>query len=249
MASKIEPRKILSETVSFVFGNRNRLLRALCIPFLLYTAIGFVNSINHPMRGTVLLSILGLVIETWFAVTTHRLVLLGPDSVPTWGLRKITRREALFLLHALVFIIALTVIFYIMKRTPTVVLSITSQLFKPEHFLENYYAYMIPIAIINVFWICVVLFAINRLTLVFPGIAIDQGVSFPLSWKLTKNHQIRLFITLIVFPLILGTLGILIRTIPGSTVMVSLLNTLMYVFVVAALSISYREICKIEYGS
>ena len=208
-----------------------------------------MNSINHPMRGTVLLSILGLVIETWFAVTTHRLVLLGPDSVPTWGLRKITRREVLFLFHALVFIVVLTAMFYVMKRTPTVVLSIISQLFEPEYLLENYYVYMILTAIIEVFWVCVSLFAINRFTLIFPGIAIDQGVTFPLSWKLTKNHQIPLLMTLIVFPLILGTPGILIRTIPGSTVVVSLLDTLMYVFVVAVLSISYREICRIEYGA
>ena len=186
--------------------------------------------------------------ETWFAVTTHRLVLLGSDSVPTWGLRKITRREVFFFFHALIFFAGLATLLYIMPRTLAQVLPYL-MLLNPEFFLENYYVYMIPVAIIGVFFICVGLIATIRFTLVFPAIAIGQGVTFPLSWKLSKRHQIPLFITLIGFPLILGTPEILLNTVPGNTVVVSMLGLLMNVFVVAALSISYREICKIEYDS
>jgi hypothetical protein len=89
----------------------------------------------------------------------------------------------------------------------------------------------------------------GRLSLVFPGIAIDQGVSYKISWNLTKNYQLLMFFVVIVFPAMLLIPSVLIRIIPYTLLLSSILSTLATVFTIAALSVSYKMIYKEVYES
>jgi hypothetical protein len=88
---------------------------------------------------------------------------------------------------------------------------------------------------------------VSRLSLVFPGIAVDRGITIPLAWELSKNHQVALVVTVIVFPLVLSVPYFLLSLMPWSYVPASIVDTAMTVFTIAALSIAYREIESIEY--
>src|SRR5690606_34925168 len=98
------------------------------------------------------LVILGVGVQSIFAITTHRVLLLGPNSVPTWGITSWTKRETFFVLHVLGL--------YLIVKAMT--------------FLAYISSVGGIIALVLMFWI------IGRFCLVFPGIAVDKGVSFRL---------------------------------------------------------------------
>ncbi len=111
-----------------------------------------------------------------FSIATHRMVLLGPESVPKWGITSWSKRETYFILHA----VGIGLLLF-----PLALLG------------------MIPI-IGSVVAVTIYLWLLGRLSLVFPGIAIDKGVTFKLSWDLTANYQISILLVILVPPLILA---------------------------------------------
>ncbi|MEK9627658.1 MAG: hypothetical protein VW455_01405 [Nitrospinota bacterium] len=92
-----------------------------------------------------------------------------------------------------------------------------------------------------------------RLSLVFPSIAIDQGTGFKGAWELSKGYEGLIFLIVALFPtlmflpvglcllIFIGMLG----SLPDQA-FVDLLSELLYlpltVFVIAALSVTYRYI-------
>ena len=217
---KLDPKKIIAGALVFVFEKKLILGKALAIPFVLYLIIDLASGWNVSAIGTLLLAIGNLVVQSVFAITTHRVMLLGDGSVPKWGLHSWTKRETYFLIHVigLALLAGLTALFGLIPLIGGLV------------------------ALVLIVWIT------SRLSLVFPAIAIDQGVSFSLAWRLSKKHQLPLIVVVCVFPVVLGIPTILISTFALSTMVASLLGTLTTVFTIAALSICYREIHRFEYS-
>ena len=154
-------RKIVYEAVGSVYANKVLLVTALFIPFLLYTAINAIDFLDPGTLISILLIIPMVVVETKIAVTIHRVVLLGPNSVSKKNLFKWTERETTF-------------VFYYM---------ILGGILYPFFYLEG-----IPD---EFDWIIFVLFFLlaMRFSLVFPAIALDQKISLKDSWRWTKNHK------------------------------------------------------------
>jgi hypothetical protein len=99
----------------------------------------------------------------------------------------------------------------------------------------------IAVAIFLISWM------MSRWSLVFPGIAIDKEISFELSWELTKDHQLLMFLVVIVFPVLLNIPTFFLEKLPKTIVLTIFLSTLSIVFTVAALSVSYQLIDKENY--
>ena len=125
---------------------------------------------------------LSLLVDMVILITVHRILILGNDSVPKWGMQKFEKREFNFfqkyLLVALLFI---------------VVVVLTTAIFQ--------------VIGINVFTsiaftmtICAVYF--SRVSLVFPAIAVDTKMTFRESFEFTKNFKLLIFVTVIVFPVV-----------------------------------------------
>ena len=200
--------------VGYVFEYRNKLAKALLIPFLLYLALDVATYIQPIPVVAFGVSIMSIFVHSLFAITTHRIILLGPESVPKWGILSWSKRETSFALHLVgisLMLIPITVLAFI----PTIGMAL-----------------IIP----TMFWL------LGRLSLVFPGIAIDQAISYKHSWKLTKNNQILMMLVVILFPVLLLIPSKLISTIPYTFFISSALSTLCTVFMVAALSITYKEL-------
>ncbi len=215
----MEFKKIIAGTFYYIFEYKRNLVRALAWPFIAFVFLDAIEYLEPEIALSFVVGALTIFVQTIFAITTHRIVLLGPESVSKWGLTSWTKRETYFFLH----VIGLSLMII-----PIVLLG------------------FIPIlgSIIALVIICWIL---GRFSLVFPGIAIDKGVSFRLSWKLTETYQLLMFLVVVVFPILLAIPTIILIWIPYTFLLSSLLSTFVIVFEVAALSMAYQLITTETY--
>jgi hypothetical protein len=211
--------KVVAGAFFYVGKYRQVLIKALAIPFVVYLAIDASTLLDLPLALSWLLAILGVGVQTIFAITTHRVVLLGSNSVSTWGITSWSNRETSFVLH---------IIGLVLLMIPLAILG------------------LIPvlggiIALVIICWVS------GRLSLVFPGIAVDKGVSFRLSWELTEQYQMLMFLVVVIFPVLLAIPAILLNFLPYTFLLTSLLSTFVVVFEVAALSMAYQLITNDVY--
>ena len=204
-----------------VYESRAVLSKALLVPFALYMLLDAISALKLAVPVTYAVFILNVAVQTVFAITTHRVLLLGPGSVPKWGLYKLSKRELYFVAHLL--------------GLGLILLPLGLLTFIP--FVGGI------LAIVLYCWL------VGRLSLVFPAIAIDQGVSFKYSWELTKNYQLLMFLVVIIYPILLAIPALFIGLVSNMSYIVSFLSTLATVFVVAALSVSYKLIYAEAYES
>lgn len=209
--------KIAASAVMTVVYYRWRLVKALAIPFSIYVLLDLLTYLNSSAFGTLILWVLNGAVYSVFAITTHRMVLLGADAVPEWGITRWSRRETSFALHLIgVSLLAIP------ASLPAVIPYVG-----------------VVITIVLLCWL------MGRLSLVFPGIAVDDEFSFGKSWELTEDHQLLMFLVVVVFPLIVAVPVILLAFIPYTTLLTSLLSTLLVVFEVAALSMAFKLITEL----
>lgn len=216
--------KVVLGAIGYINEYKRPLVKALIVPFVVCAFLDFVAQLDIYVSGlklpaAIALSIISVMVQTIFAVTTHRIVLLGPGSVPEWGLKKWTVRETIFTVHVIgLWLIGQIILFVGFRSIESVILVLALM-----------------------FW------ALARLSLVFPGIATDKGVSFKLSWRLTKSHQLLMFLVVTVIPAISCLPPIMVTQVLHVPILKSFLTSIATVFVVASLSVSYRYIYQATY--
>jgi len=215
----MEFKKIILESFSVIFENKVTLSKALAIPFVIYLAIEVCVYFDIPEILSWVLAALAWVIYAIIAITTHRVVLLGPSSVPKWGITSWSKRETYFMLHVLG-IGAMAMGVSLLGIIPII---------------------GAIVALVVVFWL------LPRFSLVFPGIAVDKGVSFKLSWELTQDYQLHMFLIVIVLPILLGIPTLLFAQIPYGSFLSSVLAAFVLLFEIAALSLTYQQITNEVY--
>jgi hypothetical protein len=176
-------------------------------------------------------SIAGILI----AVSCHRIVLLGHHSLPaSWGIYW-SPRETTFLGRAFVIGLLTTIppslagalLIVYMAHVRTMDWSLPGALS---------FAVSLPLA-----------YPISRLSLVLPGTAIDDRVTFADSWRMTSGNGWRLALTLLTAPLLLKGLGTATRTLvpEGHAALVAVrafLFCALGVFEIATLSVAFRTL-------
>jgi len=202
----------------YVYAYRKPFAKALLFPISILVVFGAIPIQEHGSALMVLLTILPLFIYTILAITTHRIILLGPESVSEWGVYVPRKREFYFVLYSIGFGL-LMIPFGFFALIPTI-------------------GWIIAVAAI--------IYMMARLSLVFPAIATDQGWSFSDSWKATKNHQILMMVVVAIFPFVISIPEQLLSHVPYAGVFVNLLSALTMVFVVAALSVAFQVITESE---
>lgn len=213
-------KKILFGAFYTVYSYRGHLARALLVPFAFLVAVETSAFWDIPALVDWMLYPVAWAIYAIIAITTHRVVLLGPESVPKWGIKSWSRRETYFILHAVGIGLILL---------PLALLG------------------AIPI-IGSIAAVAIYLWLLGRLSLAFPGIAIDKGVTFKLSWELTANHQIPMVLVILVPPILLGIPTLLLELAPYGWFLSNVFSSLIVVFEIAALSLAYQVITEVEYG-
>ena len=201
----------------YMYEYRVPLAKALLVPFVLLLLLDYTMDPELGGGLIVPLSLLYLVIYAVIAVITHRVILLGPESVAEWGLYIPQKREFYFFLYSVG--LGLCMI-------PVGLLAI-----------------IIPVVGVVVS-VLVMLYLISRLSLVFPAIATDKEWSFSDSWKATEKHQPLMIVVIVVIPLLFAIPEQLLSMVPYLDFLVVLLWVFSMVYLVAALSVAFQIITE-----
>lgn len=212
-----EVLKSACEVVKHYFSE---LSKAIVFPFAAYLILDLLLVISSNTLVSYALLFLTIVAQVLLAITTHRMVLLGPDSESEWGITTWSKRETYFLMHVIAFFLMMSLVS-----------------------LLSY----IPILglILGAF---IILWAFGRLTLVFPAIAVGNNISFDGAWKLSENYKLLMFLVVFVLPVLMASPILLISLLPYSTIMVSVASIIALTFQIIVLSKTYDYIMRETHG-
>ena len=111
-------------------------------------------------------------------VSVHRVVLLGPASVPSFGILTWTMRETMFLIYSLCLVV------------------VPSVLTVGAYFLFN------ESGAVAVFVLCLTWWVSCRFSLILPSVAIDKELDLVSAWNLTKGYNVVMLIISAVIPVV-----------------------------------------------
>jgi len=246
-------KSIFRDTFASVFENKDALFKALLIPtvFLIFCHFFLMDISKQFAEGTVdyytvvPTFLLSLVINLIIAITTHRILLLGSDSVPKWGSFKFSSREISFAYNFILLVLIYFILTLILILVSFLLFFIINTIFTLEMQLQNAVFLLFPIVIVSISILC-------GLALVFPSAATDNKLSFKQAWKLTKGYRVLCFVAIIIFPNIFGAIfgfvyGLAIEFLvnlisENLNVLYPILNVLISIFTISALSHTYKYI-------
>jgi len=172
---------------SFIESNTRAFLVTFAIVFFLSEGIRYLNtlalrpgSLAVAVWATVIVIILNILLDPLIInpllISAHRFLLLGEKSPARFFIKLTDGRELNYLYHSVLFIFLFLFIF------STIFLLVFSGIQVPAGFF--------PLLILL---LTVAIFFSLRLLLVFPAIALDQAMSFRISWDQTKRMTWRLW--------------------------------------------------------
>lgn len=218
---KVTIRRILTGALATVLTAAPRLGYALAIPAVVFVALSFVprqDEISVPIF--MLTGIITLTMHTIVAVTAHRIIILGPTSVPIWGLNRWSMRETQFLLSLLTLGFG-------------VVMLVSVGLILPQ-----------PVGIALAISIAIVV--VSCLSLVFPSIAVGQPLTFKKAWALAQGNIFPLVVCVWLFPIAISLPVGALSMVPYTGPLVAILQLVANALTIAALSLAYTEIKKTD---
>lgn len=218
-------KQIIDGSFNKVFENKKALFDALIIPFFILLAFDFLVMENPDDKTIRMFSFaFSIIIGITVAITTHRVLLLGANSVPKWGIFRFSKRELKFFLYSVAFMLMAIVLVFL--------------------------ASLIPFSFIVVIPIFLLVFP--RLSLVFPAIAVDDKFDFSDSLEYTKNYKLLTLVTVFVIPVVVAIIVTLVYGLvigflsgvisPKLNILYSLLNIIITVFMISCLSSTYKNI-------
>lgn len=214
----MEFKEVAIETIRYVNSYKSALTKAFLITFFLNTLLIALDSyLTNTFVGFVT-GAFRLLIQTIFAITIHRVILLSHNPDATKVFFEWSKRETSFALY----IIGMALLSF------------------PIYLISSLLGFLgIVIAVVLTSLI------ISRCSLVFPSVAIDKSISLEASWEFTKNYKLLMFLVVLVFPMLLNIpLTFIANKFSYAIVPISFMSTLSTVFTVAALSVSYKFITK-----
>ena len=232
-------KNLIIKSIKDIFDNSESIIKALVIPLILLIILNLASTAVTPadQRFSILglfFIFLSLLVDIVILITVHRILILGNDSVPTWGIQKFEQREFTFFFRYLIVAIVFIVV---------VVLSTGFfQLLGINIFVSIFFTMLV----------CAIY--LSRISLVFPAIAVDTKMTFKESFEYTKDFKLLIFVTVIAFPiffsLVFGGIYTLIISVIASSLsadlnfLLVLLNVIVSVFLVSALSNTYIYISE-----
>lgn len=210
----VNAKTALLGALAYLYEYRIAFFKALVIPFILLIAVSYLVVQDMHVGLGILFSFLALLIQAIFAITTHRLILMGPGSVPPWGIYKLTGREVRFIMAWLG-------------------LALMGIIFSPLAFIPFYGIFIFMV---------LVLYFISRVSLVFPAIATDNPITFVDSWQRTKPHQVFMLLVVIVFPGIIAIPENIMSRFSSTAYISAVLSVVTTMLVIASLSMAYKII-------
>jgi hypothetical protein len=186
---RLEVGKILLGAFVVPWQRRAALGRSLMLPagaLLLIDTLLYATGSGGGLVYQIPIIVVQALVYTLFAVTCHRVILLGDDSVPRFGLASWSARETRFF----GWMIGMYLVFAVASLIPLIVLASVLSGFSgaqadaaesTQPLRWAMLAASIPGA-----------YVMARLCLVLPATAVDRKVNFPWSWERTASNGWRM---------------------------------------------------------
>jgi hypothetical protein len=230
-------KEVASEAVWRYWGLRRELLSVMIIPLAGFLAIE-ISAAMLDTYGTVArwsFWALCTMVSALAAISCHRVLLLGPVSVPKFGIDQLGMRELRFIAAMLFF----SFIFMLALPADQALRSITG--------IGDSEGERRSLILLIISWLpsC---YVFARLAFMLPSIAVDTRVRMREAWQLCNGNGWRLMLLVVFMPWLVRVLHWNIPSaIPDETVRAIANATLYAVFLpleVALLSVSYRHLIE-----
>ena len=176
-------KEIINNTLRSVFENANTLVRVLSLYTLIIIAIDYINAENlviidgklHVDNWSIFILTFSLsyIVLLMVAISTHRVLILGEESIPYWGLFKLSKREWSFFKGGVLIGVIL-----LLTMIPLIIFAALGKAW---------------VLLGLLFFFIAMFIVISRLSLIFPAIAIDKEISLSDAWNFTKNYKMLVF--------------------------------------------------------
>ena len=234
--------RVIRDAFQFIWDKRTRLLCALAVPVALMFVVeyAFTFSQNDPLMWIQVF--IQMAIYILFAITCHRLAIIGDSGVPNYGLLTWTKREWQYLGWA--FVILIIWMFFSLVINSFFVSIIINDV-EAGASVESFRSTKV---FLNLFYIPFV-YIFSRLSVLYPAIAVDLQVNVQWAWQLTAHTGWRLTLVVAVLPGALYFLvSLLIRenaTFAENTIL-EFLGFILLAVEIVALSFSYKYLTETE---
>lgn len=263
----VHPKDLIIETCRKIKRKASLLFIALLIPaVILNLSSGYMLSViqQGPENGNISefastlakLNILALILHPFIyaiaAVSVHRIIILGKDSLPSrWGvyfsLRELKYIGWGFICYAPVIVVSATIV-------PRLAIFLTSNIEESMFFLNPRFVYENLALIMNFSTIFLAAAFLSIFGLVLPGTAIEGFYSLKKAFTESKNIRIPLFISLLSIAIVVKLVGQGLRlfvtsiNILNGSIIPNFINSLVIfilgIFGIALLSVTYEIIKK-----
>jgi len=223
-------RAVVREALQIVWHRRARLFQALITAGLVLIALDMRPSYLsiEDWRLDALLAVANIVVFTLFAITCHRIVLLGQTATPKYGIRSWSQRETRFLSWTIVGYF----FFSLISMALAMFAGIAAAIIPSDEIPPTlWYLFLFPGSYI---------FA--RLAVLLPATAIDERHDMKWAWETTSNNGWRLVVVVALLPWLLAS-AFDVFTIGESLLVKFILHTVAYALMaieIAVLSVSFR---------
>ena len=243
---KLPVFQTVAKANAMVFGNLSSLAKAAALPFVISLGLSFMaQGTPFSPAWSLVISLLGLIPDTYFGVAWHRFVLLGAKRAAPTTLPPLAPRHWRFLGYAVVMLL-ITGLPGLGLRTAVQPLYEVQGQPTPELAAEVFSDMLPFLALLIVAFVLM-----RRLYFVFPAVAVDERYGLADSWRHTRGQALRLLLgqVILVIPVALAiyvTAAALSAGGAGESSLAALIATmaLFYVgmgLVFAFISIAFRE--------
>jgi hypothetical protein len=234
--------RIIRDAFLFVWDKRVRMLYALAVPVALLLVVdhAFTLANNDPLKFVQ--AFIQMAIYILFAITCHRVALIGDEGVPHYGLRTWTLGESRYLGWSVIILVVWLLFSFVINSFYVSMIVSKVEAGASAETYQSYKYWLTPFYI-------PILYILARLSVLWPAIALDEQVSAQWAWRLTENNGWRLTAVVSLLPWVLYfVVNLLLRenaTLVES-IIVKLLGFVLLAVEVVALSFSYKHLAQAE---
>lgn len=235
---RLSIRDVAFEAAWKYWGLRRELFSVMILPIAAFVAMSIGASTLHLGGQVALYAYLAcyFIAGALAAISCHRVLLLGPVSVPKFGVGRLGKRELSFIAALLFLCVGVGIL---QQLGDTFMRSLTG-IGDAEGERRSFILY--TLSSLPAWY----LFA--RLALMLPSIAIETRLRIPQAWQLSSGNGWRLIVLIVLLPWLMRLLEWGIATeLPGkaaSTIAYSALYAVLLPLEIALLSVSYRHLVE-----
>lgn len=209
--------KIINETANVVGENKLTLLKVTILPIIAILLLEYLSLSITETYQVILYKIADSIIWALFAISIHRVILLGEDSVGPLGNIRFKSREFIYIVYGILIGILIVPIMLVFGFIPLI-------------------GVFIALATASIVW--------SRLSIVLPAAAVDKEFGISKAWNTTSGHTWTCLGSVVIIPIVLSLPVLLFVESQGwaSIVFTVAYSVVIMIVTVALLSTTYKNL-------